>query len=93
MIGRLCMSEGRNASIERAIATAEAPRPIRPRDTWHAQVSREAKNWQLEGQMHSSRRKMRRMYNAASQSARLRRGGGGGGRRGKGRGARVVERG
>ena len=58
MIGRLCVQEGRNASIERAIAIADQPRPIRYRQSWHAHVTREGRLWAIEGPMRTSRRKM-----------------------------------
>ena len=86
MVGRLCVQEGRNESIHRAIAAAEAVRPVRPRSTWHSMVQREAQNWQIEGAMHSGvTRKLRRVSPASGGGGRGGGGRGGGGRGGGGR--------
>ena len=58
MVGRLCVQEGRNASIAKAIELAEQPRPIKYRQTWHSHVSREGRLWKLEGPARSRRRRM-----------------------------------
>ena len=70
MIGRLCVAEGRNESIARAIATAEAARPLRNRESWHAQVGRESRGWQLTGKSRSPERRMRRVGATAQAQAR-----------------------
>ena len=89
MLGRLCLQDGtaRNESIQRAIAAAELPRPIRHRQTWHSQVAREARQWKLTGRMRSAKRQMVRLGEPSG-------GGGGWGLKwGKGRGAKGKGRG
>ena len=47
MVGRLCVGRGRNASIEAAVRTAEAPRPLAPKQSRHSQVNQEARKWKI----------------------------------------------
>ena len=61
MVGRLCLKEGRNESIQKAIELAEQPRPLRHRQTWHSYVQREGRKWQLQGPLRSSQRRMVRV--------------------------------
>ena len=69
MVGRLCVKEGRNASIERAIAAAEAPRPIRVSQTWHHHVISESRNWRLEGALRTPNRHLVRVEAGAGGGA------------------------
>ena len=92
MVGRLCVKRGRNESIARSIAMAEHPRPVRHRQTWHANVASEASHWRMEGAMRTSSRKLVWVGDRAADATPGRgggkRGGGkrGGGKRGGGRG-------
>ena len=78
MVGRLCVSQGREVAIQKAIELAEQPRPIRFRQTWHAHASREGRLWSLEGPLRSMNRRMVRRREDP--------GGTGRGAKGKGRG-------
>ena len=69
MVGRLCLPEGRNESIAKAIGIAELPRPLRNRQSWHAFVARVAREWSIEGKSGSRKRQMRRKAAAAARVA------------------------
>ena len=92
MAGRLCVEQGRNASIARSILAAEAKRPIRNRESWHHVAITEGRKWKI---IHSDDKRYKESRGrtlvpaSAADAARagLSRGRGRGRGRGKGKGS------